>query len=320
MSKLTDTMDQHAEYQSAEIDRTLKSVATGVEVFEATFDKLNYATNTTQKDKLENDLKTQIKKLQRMRDQIKAWLGNGDIKDKTALLENRRLIETQMERFKALEKETKMKAFSKEGLIAQSKLDPAEKAKRDMIDWIGSTTDELSRQIEQTEAEVEALQVGKKKKQAGERLDELEELNERREWHIGRLEVVQRMLENGQLTVGDVEDIQEDVKYFVEANMVCHIFISPSSRRPLYHRKKTLTLTTVSTTNSIFKMRKTSTTISTNIRPQPMSLNPNPSPSSPHRHQKPLPRKKKTRKPPLTGCLNLNLEKRRRKSLPVLWW
>ncbi|OWZ68629.1 hypothetical protein AYX15_00577 [Cryptococcus neoformans] len=203
----------------AEIDRTLKSVATGVEVFEATFDKLNYATNTTQKDKLENDLKTQIKKLQRMRDQIKAWLGNGDIKDKTALLENRRLIETQMERFKALEKETKMKAFSKEGLIAQSKLDPAEKAKRDMIDWIGSTTDELSRQIEQTEAEVESLQMGKKKKQAGERLDELEELNERREWHIGRLEVVQRMLENGQLTVGDVEDIQEDVKYFLEANM-----------------------------------------------------------------------------------------------------
>lgn len=228
MSGLDRYNGYHAEYWLAEIDRTLKSVATGVEVFEATFDKLNYATNTTQKDKLENDLKTQIKKLQRMRDQIKAWLGNGDIKDKTALLENRRLIETQMERFKALEKETKMKAFSKEGLIAQSKLDPAEKAKRDMIDWIGSTTDELSRQIEQTEAEVESLQVGKKKKQAGERLDELEELNERREWHIGRLEVVQRMLENGQLTVGDVEDIQEDVKYFLEANMVRHVFIFPS--------------------------------------------------------------------------------------------
>ncbi|WVN91126.1 uncharacterized protein L203_106377 [Cryptococcus depauperatus CBS 7841] len=203
----------------AEIDRTLKSVATGVEVFEGTFDKLNHATNTTQKDKLENDLKTQIKKLQRMRDQIKAWLGNGDIKDKTQLLENRRLIETQMERFKALEKETKMKAFSKEGLIAQSRLDPAEKAKRDVIDWIGSTTDELSRQIEQTEAEAETLQATKKKKQSSERLEELEELNERREWHIGRLEIVQRMLENGQLGVSDVEDIQEDVKYFVEANM-----------------------------------------------------------------------------------------------------
>ncbi|KAK8843453.1 hypothetical protein IAR55_007110 [Kwoniella newhampshirensis] len=202
----------------AEIDRTLKSVATGVEAFEGTFDKLNHASNATQKDKLENDLKTQIKKLQRMRDQIKAWLGNGDIKDKTALLDNRKLIETQMERFKALEKEMKMKAFSKEGLIAQSKLDPAEKAKRDMIDWIGTTTDELARQTEQTEAELELLSATRKKKQAGDRLGELETLNERRQWHVGRLEVVQRMLENGQLSVENVEDIQEDVKYFLEAN------------------------------------------------------------------------------------------------------
>ncbi|OCF44935.1 CCR4-NOT transcription complex subunit 3 [Kwoniella heveanensis CBS 569] len=202
----------------AEIDRTLKSVAQGVEVFESTFDKMNMSSSATQKDKLENDLKTQIKKLQRMRDQIKAWLGNGDIKDKTALLDNRKLIETQMERFKALEKEMKMKAFSKEGLIAQNKLDPAEKAKREMIDWVGNTTDELSRQIELTEAEAESLQNTRKKKQSGDRLGELEELNERRQWHIGRLEVVQRMLENGQLQVEQVEDIQEDVKYFLEAN------------------------------------------------------------------------------------------------------
>lgn len=79
---------------AAEIDRTLKAVTTGVEVFEATFDKLNHASNATQKDKLETDLKTQIKKLQRMRDQIKVWLGSSDIKDKSALFENRKLIET----------------------------------------------------------------------------------------------------------------------------------------------------------------------------------------------------------------------------------
>ncbi|BEI83059.1 hypothetical protein CcaverHIS002_0309270 [Cutaneotrichosporon cavernicola] len=202
-----------------EIDRTLKSVATGVETFESTFDKLNHASNATQKDKLETDLKTQIKKLQRMRDQIKVWLGSSDIKDKSALLDNRKLIETQMERFKALEKEMKMKAFSKEGLIAAARLDPAEKARRDMIDWIGTTTDELSRQIEATEAEQEQLQsAGRKKKQPSERLIELEQLNERRGWHIGRLEIVQRMFENGQLTIDRLEDIQEDVKYFVEAN------------------------------------------------------------------------------------------------------
>lgn len=65
-----------------------------MEVFDNTFDKLGMATNMTSKDKLETDLKTQIKKLQRMRDQIKAWLGNSDIKDKTSLTDSRKLIET----------------------------------------------------------------------------------------------------------------------------------------------------------------------------------------------------------------------------------
>jgi CCR4-NOT transcriptional regulation complex NOT5 subunit len=48
----------------------------------------------TQKEKLELDLKTQIKKLQRLRDQIKTWVASNDIKDKSQLLDNRRLIET----------------------------------------------------------------------------------------------------------------------------------------------------------------------------------------------------------------------------------
>jgi CCR4-NOT transcription complex subunit 3 len=68
-------------------------VTQGVEIFESTFEKLGMSTNATQKDKLETDLKTQIKKLQRMRDTIKAWLGSSDIKDKSALTESRKLIE-----------------------------------------------------------------------------------------------------------------------------------------------------------------------------------------------------------------------------------
>lgn len=52
------------------------------------------STNATQKDKLETDLKTQIKKLQRLRDQIKTWLTSNDVKDKTQLMDNRKLIES----------------------------------------------------------------------------------------------------------------------------------------------------------------------------------------------------------------------------------
>ena len=58
-----------------------------------------------------------------------------------------------MERFKACEKEMKTKAFSREGLIAAAKLDPSEKAKLEMSQWLTSMVDELSRQIESTEAD-----------------------------------------------------------------------------------------------------------------------------------------------------------------------
>jgi predicted ribosome quality control (RQC) complex YloA/Tae2 family protein len=61
--------------------------------FDATLDKLHSTTSANQKDKLEADLKKEIKKLQRLRDQIKQWIASPDIKDKKQLTDNRRLIE-----------------------------------------------------------------------------------------------------------------------------------------------------------------------------------------------------------------------------------
>lgn len=205
-----------------EIDRTFKKVSEGVELFEGLYDKLQTSSNQGQKEKLESDLKTQIKKLQRLRDQIKVWLQSNEIKDKKPLLDNRRLIEMQMERFKAAEKEMKTKAFSKEGLIAASRLGPEEKAKVEMSQWLASMVDELSRQIEVAEAEIEqALASSKKSKKASvkdEHVSSIEHRNERRGWHISRLEILLRMLENGTLEVDQINDVKEDIAYFVESN------------------------------------------------------------------------------------------------------
>ncbi|KZW04192.1 hypothetical protein EXIGLDRAFT_600161 [Exidia glandulosa HHB12029] len=203
-----------------EIDRTLKKVTEGVELFESIYDKMQACTNPTQKDKLETDLKTQIKKLQRLRDQIKTWLASNDIKDKTQLLEYRRLIETQMEKFKACEKEMKTKAFSKEGLIAAMRLDPAEKAKHEASTWITSMIDELTRQVELSEAEIETLNNTKRKHKgaANERQSTLEGLNDRRKWHASRLEIVLRLLENGSLSPDSVNELKDGVTFFVESN------------------------------------------------------------------------------------------------------
>ncbi|CAG8685420.1 15103_t:CDS:10, partial [Funneliformis caledonium] len=205
-----------------EIDRVLKKVAEGVETFEGIFDKIQAATNSNQKEKLEQDLKKEIKKLQRNRDQIKTWISSNDIKDKRALTENRRLIEQQMEKFKACEKEMKTKAYSKEGLQQSTKMDPKEKEKMETCEWVATQIDALSTQIETAEAEVEQLQSvvkkGRKDSQKVERLGEVENMIERHKWHVNRLELILRLLENGNIPPEKVIQIQEDIKYYVESN------------------------------------------------------------------------------------------------------
>lgn len=81
-------------YAAAEIERVLKKVSEGVEEFEGIWEKVHSAQNASQKEKYEADLKKEIKKLQRLRDQIKTWLASNDIKDKAELMKNRKLIET----------------------------------------------------------------------------------------------------------------------------------------------------------------------------------------------------------------------------------
>jgi CCR4-NOT transcription complex subunit 3 len=77
-----------------EVEKCFKKVAEGVAAFEAIYDKIQQTTNPSQKEKLEDALKKEIKKLQRSRDQIKTWATMNDIKDKKPLLEQRKLIET----------------------------------------------------------------------------------------------------------------------------------------------------------------------------------------------------------------------------------
>mgnify|MGYP006089466167 FL=1 len=108
----------------------------GSEVFDELYVKVIDEDAQSKKDKYENDLKKEIKKLQRLRDHIKTWLSSSEIKDKEELLTSRKLIESKMELFKECEKETKTKTYSKEGLARAKKLDPAEQAKKVAIDWI----------------------------------------------------------------------------------------------------------------------------------------------------------------------------------------
>lgn len=139
-----------------------------------------------------------------------------------------------MEKFKACEKEMKTKAFSKEGLTQAAKLDPKEQEKEEIMAWLQTKVEELQMQIEQAEAEIESLQGsgkkrGKSSSTAG-RAEELEHLNDRRKWHISRLEIVLRLLNNGSLFTEKAVALKDDVAYFVESNTVYSMRISRRKR------------------------------------------------------------------------------------------
>ncbi|XP_076806969.1 CCR4-NOT transcription complex subunit 3-like [Clavelina lepadiformis] len=204
-----------------EMDRCFKKILEGVDTFEDIWQKLYNANNTNQKDKYESDLKKEIKKLQRLRDQIKTWAASNEVKDKRPLLEHRKLIETQMERFKVVERETKTKAYSKEGLGLATKIDPAQKERDETMQWLQVTIDAINRQVDCFESEIESVNSHSRKKKLDrdkqERIDELKSLLGKHRSHIKNLETLMRMLHNQSILPDKINVIRDDIEYYLEA-------------------------------------------------------------------------------------------------------
>ena len=201
----------------AEIDRVMKKVDEGVELFDEIWEKVYSAEQQNQKEKYEVDLKKEIKKLQRLRDQIKTWIGSSDVKDKDALLDARRLIETKMEQFKVCEKETKTKTYSKEGLARQDKLSPEEEAKENTCKWIAEVIEQLNQLVDDRDVEIERLSSGKGKKSNKHIIDEYNEFIANHKYHISKLEGIMRLVMNDRLDADLVDELKEDLEYYVEA-------------------------------------------------------------------------------------------------------
>ncbi|KAG5460579.1 MAG: CCR4-Not complex component, Not N-terminal domain-containing protein [Olpidium bornovanus] len=105
-----------------------------------------------------------------------------------------------MEKFKHCEKDVKIKPYSKEGLNMREKIDPKEVDRRELIEWIAARIANLKLQIEKLEAEAEQLtnMTRKGRKDVGkmERFAAVERHIEHERWHVGRLELINRLLEN----------------------------------------------------------------------------------------------------------------------------
>jgi len=202
-----------------EIDRVMKKVDEGVDLFDEIWDKVYSAEQQNQKEKFEMDLKKEIKKLQRLRDQIKSWISSSDVKDKDPLFEARKLIETKMEAFKFCEKETKTKAYSKEGLTkAAEKLTPEELAKIATCQWISLQLEQFTVLIEERELEVEKLSAGRGKKTNKHVIEECNGYLRMHKYHVMTLEGIIRLVNNDVLDVIVVDPIKEDLEYYIESH------------------------------------------------------------------------------------------------------
>lgn len=201
-----------------EIDRVMKKVDEGVTLFDEIWEKVYTAEQQNQKEKYEMDLKKEIKKLQRLRDQIKTWIGSSEVKDKDALLDARRLIETKMEQFKVCEKETKTKTYSKEGLARAEKLDPVEEAKMKCMNWISQNIDLLNQLIDDRDVEIERLSTGKGKKTNKHIIEEYNGYITNHKFHVNKLEGIMRLVNNDLLDVALVDELKEDMEYYIEAH------------------------------------------------------------------------------------------------------
>lgn len=124
-----------------------------------------------------------------------------------------------MEQFKAVEKEMKTKAYSKEGLSQNAKQDPEEKRRDELCDFLSNQLDEIEQFLEALDAEQDTLQAAVKKKKSDTtktgRLADIDVVVERFKWHEGKIQLLLRSLQNGNVDNQQVEDLKEGIEYVV---------------------------------------------------------------------------------------------------------
>eukprot|EP00404_Azadinium_spinosum_P002092 CAMPEP_0180428064 /NCGR_PEP_ID=MMETSP1036_2-20121128/6641_1 /TAXON_ID=632150 /ORGANISM="Azadinium spinosum, Strain 3D9" /LENGTH=632 /DNA_ID=CAMNT_0022433683 /DNA_START=91 /DNA_END=1985 /DNA_ORIENTATION=- len=204
-----------------EIENVLKKVDDGIQEFAEYWEQATAGGNSSQKEKLGEELKKSINKLQRLRAQMREWIGQSavpsSLKDK--LEESRRRIENDMQRFKDFERDLKTKAFSTCALARTDELELEEAEKMKYQDWLSETIQRLNDQLDQFEADVELL-ANKKSLSSDDksRLPQLKGQQERHQWHIRKLEQVLRGVDNDAIDLSDLAVVRESIDYYVDAH------------------------------------------------------------------------------------------------------
>lgn len=213
--------------QSREVEAVFKKIHEGLDLFNYYFSRHEASNNDSQREKLESDLKKEIKKLQKFRDQIKNWQGNDSLEATIASLklqEHRRLVEEAMECYKEVEKNSKMKSFSNQSIMLAS-LDNGNDLSpevQEAYEFLTIVVETLTEQNEGLEEEYEKISQKKVRKNnllaIEERKQELENFRLRNEFHIEKIEAVMNFLRTKKVSAERVLEIQEDLNFYMESN------------------------------------------------------------------------------------------------------
>ncbi|KAG2385558.1 hypothetical protein C9374_003373 [Naegleria lovaniensis] len=211
----------------AEVDRTVKKVNEGIENFDELEEKVYSAQSSSQRDKFEGELKKEIKKLQRLREQIRTWISGNEIKDKELLVEKRQQIENRMERFKKCEQKTKMKAYSKEALSKsqvekrhrnKQNIIPDSKEKKQAKKWLKDVTEQLANLVLTIDEKIEEEEEKEKKKDDG-MIETYRARQRKHEDYIEKLNQIYEFLDNDEgILPQDLDDLKEYVEYYIDEN------------------------------------------------------------------------------------------------------
>lgn len=148
-----------------EVEKTIKKIDEGISLFQTTLAKFKTTTNPSQREKLNEDLKKEIKKLQRYRDQVKSWQGNDQVKDKDKLKQARLMIEHEMETFKNVERENKNhgKGYGMRGENNNTfaMLDADERERLEMKEKIAKVVQRLREKRENADQDILSLRCGR---------------------------------------------------------------------------------------------------------------------------------------------------------------
>mmetsp|Transcript_7540 Transcript_7540/g.27668 ORF Transcript_7540/g.27668 Transcript_7540/m.27668 type:complete len:820 (+) Transcript_7540:102-2561(+) len=205
-----------------EIEIVLKKVDDGIEEFDDLWNQANSAGSSQQKERLGEELKKSISRLQRFRVQIREWLSNAAVQTecKDKLEEARRKVENDMQRFKDFERDLKTKAFSTCALTRGGEdMDMEEEQRMKYQDWIGQTLQSLSDQVDLFDADLEVLSAKKSlSSESKDRQSQFTTLKEQHRWHIQKLEQALRAVDNDAIDMSDLALVRDSIDFYVDNN------------------------------------------------------------------------------------------------------